>query len=299
MACLQHLEKLPERNNGLCIVGLYMPNSIFPHKWFIRVTISCLGLVVVACSALYGSARLYQRKLETLSDRVQNLRVGVSTLEDVQQLAHDYHDDIVESNLCPSGKCGFTIRLSNTHFPAFYAAPFMWRIGIRPTYAAAVLRAENGRLRYASFGFLTRTQYGHWLEGTFHAAPVLSMYDRCRDIFLGRDSTYAVDSAHLSNGDGGGRIINTAYAAQASSEERRQATTFNFSCITARPGCREITDLMPEAHRNLTFEPNRDESFKHECEDYVRKTEVGPGPWTVESAFEPEPIPLTIWSLTR
>jgi len=242
---------------------------------------------------------LFQGKLETLSERIQRLRVGVSTLEDIKQLALDYHDDVVESNLCPSGKCGFSIRLSNTHFPAFYDAPFMWRIGIRPTYAAAVLRANNGKLRYASFGFLVRTQYGYWLGSTFNAAPALSMYDKCSNLFLGRNSTYTVSGAHLSNGDGGGWIIQTAYAAKASAEERKQATTFNFSCITAKPGCKETKDLMPEAHRNLSFEPNRDESFKRECEDYINKTEVGPGPWTVESAFEPDPISLTTWSLTR
>jgi hypothetical protein len=276
-----------------------MPNRTFLRKWFVRVTVPCVGLAVIACVALYGGARLFQGKLETLSERIKSLRVGVSTLEDVNEIAKDYHDDVVESNLCPSGNCGFTIRLRNTHFPAFYDAPFMWRIGIRPTYAAAVLRVDSGKLRYASFGFMTRTQYGYWLEGMFNAAPALSTYDKCSSIFLGRASTYAVSGAHLSNGDGGGWIIRTAYGAQASSEERRQATTLNLSCIIARPGCRETSDLMPEAHGNLSFEPNRDESFKQECEDYVTKTEVGPGPWTVQSAFEPDPISLTTWSLTR
>lgn len=276
-----------------------MPKSASLRKWFARVTIACVALVVVAYIALCGSARLFQRKLETLSERVQSLRVGVSTLENINRLARDYHDDVVESNLCPSRKCGFTIRLNNTHFPAFYDVPFMWRIGIRPTYAAAVLRVEEGKLRYASFGFMTRTQYGYWLEGTFSAAPVLSMYDKCSNIFLGRNSTYEVSGAHLSNGNGGGWIVETAYAAEASPDERKRATTFNFSCITARAGCKETPDLMPEAHRNLTFTPNPDESFKRECEDYVRKTEIGPGPWNVESAFAPDPISLTTWSLER
>jgi len=56
---------------------------------------------------------------------------------------------------------------------------------------------------------------------------------------------------------------------------------------------------MPEAYQNLSFEPNRDESFKKDCEDYVKNIEVGSGPWDVQSAFEADPLSLTTWTLTR
>src|SRR5215475_5839803 len=122
-----------------------MPLTVL-SKWCARVTVSCIALAVIACIALFASARLFQRKVQDLSEGVSRLRVGVSTAEDVKQLARDYQGDIVESHPCPSGKCGFTIRLSNKSFPAFYDAPLMWRIGVRPTYAAAVLRVANGTL---------------------------------------------------------------------------------------------------------------------------------------------------------
>jgi len=56
---------------------------------------------------------------------------------------------------------------------------------------------------------------------------------------------------------------------------------------------------MAEAHKNLSFEPNLDESFNKECEDYVKSVEVGTGPWRVESAFSADPISLNGWILDR
>jgi hypothetical protein len=249
---------------------------------------------------MYASAKLYERRVDGLSERVKRLRVGVSTLQDAQELASNYAGKVTfEPPQCSSEKCGFTIRLSNTVFPAFYDVPTMWRLGIRPTYTAATLRVDDGKLRYASFAVHTRTEFGYWLEASFHAVPGLSVYDKCRDDYLGRDSTYAIHGGHLTNGDGGGQIVRAAFGTRASPEEREKAMTLRLSCITAIPSCKTTSDLMPNAHRNLSFEPNRDESFNKECEDYVKKVEVGTGPWSVESAFSADPISLNGWMLTR
>jgi hypothetical protein len=277
-----------------------MPQSRWLLRWPPRIALLCLLLAAVGGAAVYVSAKLYERKVETLSERIKHLKVGVSTFQDAQGLASDYGGKVTfEPPKCSSEKCGFTIRLSNTAFPAFYDVPMMWRVGIRPTHAAATLRVDSGKLRYASFGVYTRTEFGYWLEASFHAVPSLSMYDKCHDRYLERDSTYAVAGSHLTTGEGGGWIVRTAFAIQASREEREKAMTLRLSCITAIPSCKTTSDLMPDAHKNLSFEPNRDTSFNKECENYLRSVEAGTGPWSVESAFSADPISLNSWTLTR
>jgi hypothetical protein len=176
----------------------------------------CFLLAAVGAAAMYGGAKLYERKVNRLSERIKNLRVGASTFRDTQELARDYASKVrFEPSRCSIEKCGFTILMSNTAFPAFYDVPTMWRFGIRPTYAAATLRIEDGKLRYASYAIYTRTELGYWLEASFHAVPRLSMYDKCRDDFLGMDSTYAIGGGHLTNGDGGGQFVRAAFCTQA------------------------------------------------------------------------------------
>jgi len=268
--------------------------------WSVKVVILCLLLAAIGCLVMYVSAKLYERRVEKLSARIKSLRVGVSTFREAHELATDYGGKVSwEPQKCSNEKCRFTILLSNTAFPAFYDVPTMWRLGIRPTYAAATLRVDEGKLRHACFWVSTRTELGHWLEASFHSAPSLSMYDKCSRSYLGRNSTYAVAGGHLTNGAGGGQIVRTAFGAKASDEERERAMTMHLSCISAIPGCRTTSDLMPEAYKNLSFEPNRDESFDKECEDYVKRVEVGTGPWSVESAFSADPISLNGWTLTR
>ncbi len=292
--------ELPIRLRGQFKLGNVMPKSSWLFRWPPRIAPLCLFLAALGAAAMYASAKLYERKVDRLSERIKSLRVGVSTFRDVQELASNYAGKVTfELPQCSSEKCGFTIRLSNTGFPAFYDVPTMWRLGIRPTYTAATLRVDDDKLRYASFAVYTRTEFGYWLEASFHAVPGLSMYDKCRDDYLGRDSTYAIRGSHLTNGDGGGQIVRTAFGIQASPEEREKAMTLRLSCITAIPSCRTTGDLMPDAHKNLSFEPNRDESFNKECEDYLKKVEVGTGPWSVESAFSADPISLNSWMLTR
>ena len=268
--------------------------------WSARLAFLCLVLTTVGCVVMYASAKLYERRAGRLSERVKNLKVGVATSKDAQELAKDYGDKVAwEPQECSSEKCGFTIRLTNTTFPAFYDVPMMWRFGIRPTYSAATLRVADGKVRYASFAVYTRTEFGYWLEVSFHAVPSLSMYDKCSRDYLGKDSTYAIGGGHLTNGDGGGQILRTAFGVLTSAKERENATTLRLACITAVPSCKTTTDLMPEAHKGLSFEANRDESFNKECQAYIKRVEGGTGPRSVESAFSPDPISLEAWSLTR
>jgi len=269
-------------------------------RWSLRIVALILILVAVGCVTTYTSAKLYQHRTEMLLTRIKALRVGGSTFDDIHRLSEDYRSTVAsDGQECSTEHCGFTIRLRNAPFPPFYDAPVMWRFGIRPTVAAATLRVRDGKLSYASFTVSTRTQFGYWLQASFHAVPTLPMFDKCSHSYLGRDSTYAVTGAHLTNGDGGGQEVRTAFAAEATTDQIRNGTDIRLSCITARPSCRTSSDLMPEANKGVSFEPNRDKVFTKECQDYVRKVEVGSGPWTLESAFNADPVSVSIWILTR
>jgi hypothetical protein len=269
-------------------------------RWLVRAVAIILIFVAVGCIAIYASAKLFEHRAEMLCAHIKALRVGGSTFHDVQRLSEEYHRTVAfEGEECSAEHCGFTIFLKNEPFPVFNNAPAMWRFGIRSAKAAATLRVSNGKLRYASFAIGTRTQYGYWLEASFHAVPCLSMFDKCSHDNLGRDSTYIVTHAHLTNGDGGGAGIRTAFAVEATDDRIRKGTDISFSCITARPSCRTTSDLMPEADRDVSFELNRDRLFTKECQDYVKKVEVGSGPWTLDNSFAPDPISVIGWSLTR
>jgi hypothetical protein len=269
-------------------------------RWLARAAALVLMCVAVGCVAIYASAKLFEHRAERLCGHIKTLRVGGSTFNDIQRLRKEYLGAAIsDGEKCAAEDCAFTILLKNKPFPVFYDAPVMWRLGIRPAMAAATLKVSNGKLSYASFGIYMRTQFGYWLEGAFHAAPHLTMYDKCRDIKLGRDSTYAVRNAHLTNGVGGGWSVQTAFGTEATSDQIRKGTEIRFSCITARPGCRATSDLMPEARRDVSLEPNPDRLFTKECQDYVKKVEVGSGPWALDSAFSPDPVSVNYWSLAR
>jgi hypothetical protein len=277
-----------------------MPKAKAILRWSSVVVIVMLALAVLGSAAMYAGAKWYQYRVTQLAERIKGLSIGDSTLADLQKLENDYRGSIEgQKNGCTQNECGVWIVLKNTSFPAFYDHPMMWRLGIRPTFAAAKLRVKNGTLRYAAFFISTRTQYGHWLEASFHASPELTMFDRCSQQYLGRNSTYAIKGAHLTNGDGGGQAIRTAFGSKASSAERSKATDLKLSCITAVPSCHWTTDLMPKAHENMTFDPDGDTTFTKECKAYARQLKVGDGPWTVESAFNADPISVGIWEPNR
>lgn len=272
--------------------------SVF--RWLVRAVALLLVLAAIGCVAIYASAKLFEHRAEMLCAHIKALRVGGSTFHDVQRLSEEYRRTVAfEGKGCSAEQCAFTIFLRNEPFPVFYDAPVMWRFGIRPATVAATLRVSKGKLRYASFAISTRTHYGYWLEASFHAAPCLTMFDKCSNNNLGRDSTYAVTHAYLTNGDGGGARVETAFGVEASADQIRKGTDIRCSCITVRPSCRTTSDLMPEANIGVLFEPNRDRLFTKECEDYVKKVEVGGGPWALESSFAPDSISVIGWSLTR
>src|SRR5882762_136588 len=265
--------------------------------------IAALFFVGVSVTAIvYAGGKLYQIRAERLYFRVAQLRVGLSTFDEARTLAHDYRRNAeMQTKDCTSADCRFLIRLTNVPFPAFYDAPLSWKLGVRPAVVAATVSVSNGRVSYSDFSVSYRTQYEYWLKGSFHAAIELTMFDKCKMDELGRNSQYAVTSAVLTNGDGGGESLREAFGKAVPDEQRARATDVRLDCLTAIPGCKTLADLMPKAWKGMTSETVLDESFNLECKQYMEQQERKQGdfPWHLESAFHATPITVNSWILTR
>jgi hypothetical protein len=277
----------------------------FWRKLGVRTAMTIASLLLTAVSVLavvYCSGKLYQFRAERLYSKVRSLRVGLSTFEDARALAKDYKRNLeMETAACTTVDCRFTIRLTNVPFPAFYDEPWFWKIGVRPAVVVATVSVKSGTVAHVDFGVSYRTQDGYWLQGSFHAAGELTMYDKCSLNELGRSSQYAVTDAHLTNGDGGGQSADVAFGQGVSDEQRVRATAIRLGCITTIPGCKTLTDLMPKAWEGVSFDDDSDASFDEECKRFIQEQaqKQGAFPWQLDSAFEATPVTVNYWMLTR
>lgn len=246
--------------------------------WAARLIAAFFFIGVCGVAIVYASARLYQNRVERLHFRVALLRVGLSTFENAATLSRDYKRNLeTQTRDCTPTDCRFRIQLTNVPFPAFYDAPLFWKLGIRPAAVAATVSVSNGKISYADFGISYRTQYGYWLEASFHGASELTMFDKCSMDELGRNSQYAVTNSFLTNGDGGGQSVEVAFSKVVSDEQRARATDVRLVCLTAISGCKSLTDLMPKAWDGITSEIVLDESFNAECEQYMENRSENKG----------------------
>jgi hypothetical protein len=250
------------------------------------------ALAVLSVSA---STAIYRYRVERLYARALQLRVGASSLTEVQQLAKDYRRNVTfESASCSWDGCDFTIRLYHTTLPMLYFDPQTSHVGSRPVVTVLTVRARDGKLTYASFGMSGRAPTGREITAAFHAARELTTFDKCSNPSLGRDSAYTVKAiAHRG-------IIETAFGSHANEVIRAAATNVQIGCFTtAVRDCNEITTLMPSAFEFNPHSVNCDDSFERECRQYVDKLEAHQGPWKVDSAFYDTPVTLEIWILVR
>jgi hypothetical protein len=263
--------------------------------WTSRILLGFVSTAVFTITALYIGTALYQYRVQQLYARALQLRVGVSSFADVQRLAEDYKRNVTMMSAgCSSSECAFVIRLNHTTLPMLYFDSQNSEVGTRPAVAVLAVRAKNANLTYVSFGMNGRSPTGRWITAGFHAATGLTMFDKCSNASLGRDSTYTVKAI------GHRGIIETAFGSQASEMTRVRATNVRINCFTtALRDCNEISSLMPRAYEQFNTSENCDESFERECQQYVDKLKAHQGPWKIDSSFSDSPVTLEIWMLTR
>jgi hypothetical protein len=168
------------------------------------------------------------------------------------------------------------------------------RVGKRPAIATVYVKVRDGQVSYVSFQIDGMSPSGHSIRAAFHAAADLTMFDKCGDSSLGRNSTYAVQSVPHRG------LIETAFGSRVTEEVRARATDLRIECFAAAiRGCDDVAALMPRAHDGFTGRPDCDKSFTTECQGYVHDLERGEPPWEVQSAFSDTSVKVYIWTLHR
>lgn len=276
-------------------------------RWTCRIVAPVLLLSGATVAVLWGAGKVYEYRVERLYRRTLRLRVGASGFSDVQQLAKDYKRQVEwQSETCSPAECKFIIRIRHTTLPTLYLNLHSTitigsstlqggsRLGTRPAVAAATVRVTDGKISYVSFGIAGVSPSGFFIEASFHAAEELTMFDRCRDSSLGRNSTYTVRAVPHRG------FIQTAFGTAATEAVRTRATVLRIDCfITAMRGCNDVRELMPRAYEGYSGELDCDASFAKECQKFVDELESHAPPWKVESAFDAAPVTVNTWILTR
>lgn len=276
-------------------------------RWACRIVTAVLLLCGATIAVLWGAGKVYEYRVERLYRRTLRLRVGASGFVDVQQLAKDYKRQVEwQSETCSPAECKFIIRMRHTTLPMLYFPLHSTittgsstlvggsRLGIRPAVATVTVMVAHAKVTYVSFGMAGISPGGSYIEASFHAAEELTMFDRCSDASLGRNSTYMVRAVPHRG------IIRTAFATAATEQVRTRATDLQIDCfITAMRGCNDVWKLMPRAYEGYSGELDCDASFAKECQRFAGELQNHAPPWKVESAFDDESVTVNTWVLTR
>jgi hypothetical protein len=123
-------------------------------------------IVVVLLSELFlFVANLHaRRRAEKLLSAMRALKVGLSTIQDVQPILSAYKaDKIPLSSSCPLGDVAYGLRVSNDAINSFAENhPALLKMGVTPWGTSAVLSFRGGRLcdfHYSTSALLLESQY--------------------------------------------------------------------------------------------------------------------------------------------
>ena len=263
-------------------------------RWTCLIVAAVPLLCGVTVAVLWGAGKAYEYRVERLYRRTLQLRVGASGFADAQQLAKDYKRQIEwQSGLCTPAECEFIIRMRHTTPPMLYieGGP---RVGRRPAVAIVTVKVRDAKVNYVSFEMAGYSPSGFPIDARFHAAEALTMFDRCENPSLGRNSTYVV-RAVPHRGD-----IETAFGTAATEQVRIRATELRIHCfVTGIRGCNDVRELMPRAYDGYSGAFDCDASFAKECQKFVDELESHAPPWKAESAFYDAPVTVETWILNR
>src|SRR5579871_6187659 len=120
----------------------------------------CLVLMVLFGELALLLANLHtRRRAESLLALLRPLKVGTSTLQDIQPILATYKvTNIGPSSTCPSAEENYDVNISNgTIGRLVFEHPTLLKIGARPVHVEAVLHFTGGHLcefRYSVSAFV-------------------------------------------------------------------------------------------------------------------------------------------------
>jgi hypothetical protein len=226
---------------------------------------AAFAIVLTAQATLYVANQYTRRRAQVLLASLIKLKLGRSTLEEVQPLLAAYKAEKVPvGSSCPSGDIAYGIRVANDTINRLGENHLqLLRAGVRPWGVTAVLSFKGGRLcdfRYSTFALLLGTQYPLRIPSLADAQLIEIGADTTVQAANGGENYeirpfqallrgFRESGFHL-----GLRVVVTPDAIQS---EFDHAVSFDLSCFTSFRGCRTLCQMLPLALRDAARK-NRD-----------------------------------------
>jgi hypothetical protein len=189
----------------------------------LMMTTICLMVLFYGAYLPYPSIRAH-----SLFKELETLQLGHSTFENAERLAKKIHAE--PYGACDRSRCEWDRRIDNAWLPRW------WR-GSGETFSVSFSVKDSIVVR-------KNTAYGVGIDGSFHPSVV----DFEEQEQWGRPTARGLYQAGWKTTEFYPYFeFNVGMTPNASAEDRRRYTSFNFNCFWKYKGCRDARELLPTA----------------------------------------------------
>lgn len=226
------------------------------------VSVSLLAVFVLVVAAVYSLDMYRRSRAEQLIEDVRALRLGESSLADVQELAEKYgttppivlsFNGEVAVPECTPPKCtDFVFEVQSPLSVGIDNHPaWIGKLGLRAWVVKASARVEEGRVSEAAALAGTRRPDGCWLLATAMKIKSLEQESETMPDWDETDEhiekgAYHVDGGLLHIDPEHGDVLSARLTPMASPVAQQHAFEVNWDCVGTFHGCRELCELYPK-----------------------------------------------------
>jgi len=182
----------------------------------------------------------YRYRAESLLSDLQTLRVGKSTTADVQRIMNRHGGSTSPSypSFCTPIDGAYDVWIGSQPIARLaQSIPFLRRFGLRPWGTAATVVLREGRVCFLSYSLAMEDPKGNWewqIESTL-------LPEQMNEVLGTEHHGYRTGTQDIRNF----RILRSEVTPQATEEQRREAFTYDLSCVTSFRGCRGRCQIAP------------------------------------------------------
>lgn len=208
-------------------------------KWILQGCAIFAFLLVAVLLTAFAINFIYQRKAVALLEDIRTLRVEQSTADEVRQIMfrHGGRPDNLYASFCDPSDGGYDVETANQTINRIATAvPVLQRFGLKPWATGANVVLSNGRVCYVkySFGMLAPTGKWYWaIETELVPSDRLGQFTPYVRYRVGTRDHFVT------------RWLRSHLTPEATGDERRRAFTYDYSCFTRLPGCRQRCEVAP------------------------------------------------------
>ncbi len=216
--------------------------------------IGLVGFLTVVLGGLLTIDAYHRAKAQQLVRDIQALRIGESSISDVQELKEKYQSTLLafanpecKPPMCEEASFDVQSPLARgiDNYPVWVG-----RLGIHVWIVGGSVRLEEGKVSATSVLVFTRRPDSCWL-----VAGASLRRDISQKSEVDPDADYSDEHVerHAYNITGGlfhidpehGDILTAGLTPQASAAAREHAFDINWKCVGTLHGCRELCELYP------------------------------------------------------